>query len=104
MIIGIIQIFFGTVILLIGLFADTSSSVQQTVAALWDLIGVILICFGILSVLISKLINIFTKKMHENVKSESSTWICKFCGTENDECWSVCPKCGKSMLDSISKS
>ena len=57
MIIGIIQIVIGGIVLAGSFFAGTNGAIQQTVKALWELIGVILICFGILSIFLSKIIN-----------------------------------------------
>ena len=56
MAIGVIQIVIGGIVLIISLFTDINSAAQQSVKALWELTGVILICFGILSILITKII------------------------------------------------
>ena len=51
MVIGIIQIIIGAIVLVNGFLAgNIKTSVQQTVQALWELIGVILICSGIISI------------------------------------------------------
>ncbi|MBP5437865.1 MAG: hypothetical protein J6Y30_07790 [Treponema sp.] len=55
MIIGIVQIIIGGIVLGMSLFTNTNGSIQQTVKALWILTGVILICFGIVSILLSKI-------------------------------------------------
>ena len=56
MIIGIIQIVIGGIVLAISLFAGPNGAIQQTVKALWALIGVILMCFGILSIYIVRIL------------------------------------------------
>ena len=60
MIIGIIQIVIGGIVLAISLFAGPNGAIQQTVKALWALIGVILMCFGILSMYIIRILKTLT--------------------------------------------
>ena len=68
MIIGIIQIVIGGIVLVISLFAGPNGAVQQTVKALWELIGVILICFGVLSIFLKKIIR-YLELLHKSSDS-----------------------------------
>ena len=81
MVIGIIQIIIGGIVLAISLFADINGAFQQTVKALWELIGTIFICFGILSILMSKVIN-YLKLLHGS--SDSIDYMLKEANFDTD--------------------
>ncbi|GEM_PF-4431882 len=74
MAIGIIQLVIGCLFFLYTIMTPINSAVQQTVKAIYELQGLVLICFGILFILVSDVgklsgIKKSIQKIEEEIKS-----------------------------------